>query len=171
MPQNQGLGASATSGIAAGVTVVGIAILAALVWFIMRKKHKAIHASETAGPTPGEPDKNEETAAGSDYYATEPTHELLGDDTWAATSDRTSNRVSELDSVRPASELSSVRPASELDSTHTNHKRWSANNAAPMSPTSLPDVQENEAASFRSQRDVSVGTAIKRSGHARYKSA
>jgi hypothetical protein len=91
--QSQGLGVSATGGIAA------------LVWYIIRKRRKAAHVSETPVATPGEPDNKAEKAAGGDYYAPEPTHELPGDDTWATTSDRTRNRLSELDSVRPASSL------------------------------------------------------------------
>jgi hypothetical protein len=59
--------------------------------------------------------------------------------------------MSELESVRPASELDLTRPMSELSSSQTNHNRWLANATMPTSPSSLPDVQEDEEMASTSQ--------------------
>jgi hypothetical protein len=59
----------------------------------MRKRRKAAQISEVPISLCEEPDNTEKKPVGGDYYVSEPTHELQGDDIWVTTSDRTTNRL------------------------------------------------------------------------------
>lgn len=95
-------------------------------------------------------DKSNEKKDYYQHYSRENMHELAGDNPPAVGS-QGSNPMSEKDSVRPASEHGALRPVSELSSDRTDHARSPANNAVPTSPTSLPDVKEDEEMASTSQ--------------------
>lgn len=76
-----------------------------------------------------------------------PVQELYGDDT-STIAGPTSDRLSELDSIRPVSELSSVE---------TNRERWASMRDTQMASQTLPDVVEVEAEQpVKSVEDVTL---------------
>jgi hypothetical protein len=102
--KSEGLSAAATGGLVAGITVAGIAVVALIVWFVIRRRRKAAQTSEALVLLSTQPDNSNEK---TDYYLHhnhEPTHELQGDGPRIMNS-RASNRMSELDTIRPSSHV------------------------------------------------------------------
>jgi hypothetical protein len=166
-----GVGAAATGGLAAGITVAGIAIIALIVWFVIRRRQKAAQTREAPMVMSTQRDDSDEKTDSYPHHNHEPTYELQGDDPPTMNS-RTSHHMSELDPIRPPSELELIRPMSELSSKQTDHDRWSANNSMPVSPSSLPDVQEDEETISTSQpgRFSHIRTARASKIHRRFSS-
>lgn len=145
--KEDGLSASATGGLAAGVTVGGIAMLA-LLWFLLsRRRKKRVQGDDSVASVlpqqPGEVDgeaKEKITHQHQNHpiYPPTPTHELQGDDPCASTS--------ELDSIRPVSELGSPGPSvSEgvLGKNGNGKERWSGNTVG-VKRDKLGDLSEGE---------------------------
>lgn len=166
-----GVGAAATGGLAAGITVAGIAIIALIVWFVIRRRHKAAQTSEAPMVMPTQRADSDEKTDLYPHHNYEPTYELQGDDPPTMNS-RTSNHMSELEPIGLSSELDLTRPMSELSSKQTGHDRWSANNTMSVSPSSLPDVQEDEETISTSQpgRFSHIRTARASKIHRRFSS-
>jgi hypothetical protein len=170
--KSEGLGAATTGGLAAGITVVGIAVIALIAWLVIRKRRRAAQTSEATGVLPNQSDNSNEK---TDYYrqnGREPIHELPGDEPFTMNS-RASNRMSELDSIRPLSELDLTSPMSELSSNQTTHGRWSINSLTMLtSPVSLPDVQEDEelGSTLQPGRFSHIRTARASKSHRRFSS-
>ncbi|KAH8641516.1 hypothetical protein IG631_04457 [Alternaria alternata] len=169
--KSEGLDAAATGGLAAGITVAGLAVIALIAWFVFRKRRKAAQTSETPVIPSTQPDSSNEKTDRHPHQNYEPTHELQGDNPPIIYS-HASNRMSELDSIRPPSELDLTSPMSELSSNQTDHDRWSANTPMPTSPSSLPDVQEDEETTSISQpgRLSHIRTATASKSHRRFSS-
>ncbi|KAB2109681.1 hypothetical protein AG0111_0g949 [Alternaria gaisen] len=169
--KSEGLGAAATGRLAAGITIAGLAVIALIAWFVICKRRKAAQTRETPVVPSTQPDSSNEKMDYDPHQNNEPTHELQGDDLPTMYS-HTSNRMSELDSVRPPSELDLTSPVSELISNQTDHDPWSANTPMPISPSSFPDVQEDEETTSISQpgRFSHIRTARASKSHRRFSS-
>jgi hypothetical protein len=168
--ESEGLGAAATGGLSAGITVVGIAVIGLIVWFIIRKRRRAAQTGDASVVLSSQSD-NPNRKTNYHHHSHQPAHELPGDDAPTMNS-LARNHMEELDSVRPASELDFTRPMSELSSSQTDHDRWSANATMPTSPSSLPDVQEDEEMASMSQpgRFSHIRTAKASRSHRRFSS-
>ena len=56
--KSEGLGAAATGGLAAGITVAGLAVVALIAWFVIRKRRKAAQNRETPAVPSMQPDSS-----------------------------------------------------------------------------------------------------------------
>ena len=130
-------------GLVAGIRVASLAVISSIVWFVIRKRRKATQTEETPVVPSTQPDSSNEKTDHDPHQNHEPVHELRGNDPPTMYS-HTSNRMSELDSIRLPSELDFTSSISELSSNQTDHDRWLANTPTPTSPSSLADVQEDE---------------------------
>ncbi|KAH5098592.1 hypothetical protein HBH71_240400 [Parastagonospora nodorum] len=136
---SSGLGPKATGGIAGGVVVAGLAIAALLIWSIMRKRKRRNDSKDndytTGYPHEEQNGKSQDPSRDQDVYSAiyqdhNAVQELPGDDPPQSPN---SNRLSELDSIRPVS---------ELDSTETGSERWSAVHGGRVVSPMLPNVAE-----------------------------
>lgn len=155
------LSSAAIGGIAAGGAVAVLAILV-LLWLLKRKNHNSHGPQDDADISPSEnqradtvprPDKKHNSYVQDPkdiYQQHEPISELPGD---VPTVGPASNRLSELNSIRPVSELSSVRPVSELSSIETSKDRWSATHTSRVVSPTLSDVAEMDI----SQQSQTIG--------------
>ncbi|CAA9959260.1 hypothetical protein PTMSG1_02776 [Pyrenophora teres f. maculata] len=156
--KEDGLSASATGGLAAGVTVAGIAILA-LLWFLIRRRRmKRAQAVASVQPQFGEANGDTKDKVAYQHHNIYPaTHELQGDDPSASTS--------ELDSIRPVSELGSPGPVSEGFLHRNARERWSGNTALVKSPK-LTDLSEGEEGEGQDETGAGGGLGGKRGSRA-----
>lgn len=108
-------GPKATGGIAGGAVVAGLAIVGLLIWLIMRKRRNNFKDAKYAtGHPPAEQNGKLQMYEEQDGYSNDAKaiyehhnaiQELPGDDPPQSPN---SNRISELDSIRPVSELDSM---------------------------------------------------------------
>jgi hypothetical protein len=163
------MGGSAAGG------AIAIIVMLVLLWLLKRKNNKKHNAKEDASVTPpeeqhpiagfGADNKHDNYSNGVKdiYQHQEPIVELPRDQ---PPPHSPSNRMSELDSIKPVSELSSMRPVSELESVGSSGERWSATHPARVVSPTLPDVAEIRSARPSPTMETTAEPAINR-GHTR----
>ena len=140
------LSSQATGGIADVATVLGLATVAGVLWCFMRRRQKARNDTittverqeqQTEQRMNLQAEQQEHDTYPEDiketYQHQRPIQKSPGDDPTAQPTSPTSNRLSELDSIRPVSELESIE---------TNHERWSAAHARQAASPTMPNVVE-----------------------------